>query len=143
VADPLVVHTDLALFLTAWYRAALVGRPEPVCADVTVTNTEPGPNDPFPDKLLVIQDYGGTDTSLLTAERDVGLSVLAGTKQNPKDALDLALIVHALRSQIPSAAPDNPVAAVTSSNGPIAVAEAQDRARRYITLQLSVVGKPL
>jgi hypothetical protein len=140
VAEPLVVHADLELFLTGWFRTALAARPEPVCQGVTVTNREPGPTETFPNRLLVIRDDGGADTSVLTAERDVGLSILAGTKENPKDANDLARIVHALRSQIPAVAPDNPVSAVLSSRGPFAVTESQPKARRYITLTLAVVG---
>lgn len=142
MSDPLVVHTDLELFLCDWYRVALAARPEPVCQGVEVGNREPDEGE-FPAKLLVIRDDGGPDTSLLTAQRNVGLSVLAGTHANPSEAIQLALIVHALRSQIPSPDPANPVAAVLSSNGPYAVQEAQDRARRYMTFGLSVVGRLL
>jgi hypothetical protein len=139
VPDPLVAHDDLELFLVGWYRQALTARPETVCRGVVVDNKEPT-GTTFPAKLLVIRNDGGPDTSILTAERDVGLSVLAGTKENPKDANDLARIVHALRNQIPAVEPGNPVSAVLASNGPFPVAEAQPRARRYITLTLSVVG---
>lgn len=144
MADPLVTHSDLELFLTGWYRAALAGlaASHPVCAGVMVTNREPSTGT-FPAKLLVIRDDGGPDTSMLTADRSVGLSVLAGTKENPKDAIDLALIVHALRSQIPAVAPGNPVAAVVDSNGPYPVPESQPRSRRYMTFTLSVVATAL
>lgn len=142
MADPLVAHADLEFFLTGWYRAALAARPEGVCRNVVVDNKEPSAA-PFPARLLVIRDDSGPDTSFLTAERSVGLSVLAGSRMNPKDANDLARIVHALRSQIPSADPANPVAAVVDSNGPYPMEEAQDRARRYITLTLSVVASAL
>lgn len=143
MADPLVIHSNLELFLTTWYRAALEARPELVCRDVEVVNREPEPGKPFPEKLLVISDFGGPDTSILTAERSVGLSVLAGTRENPKDAVDLALIVHALRTQIPAVEPGNPVTAVLAANGPYPVPENQPRARRYITLTLGVAGTPL
>jgi hypothetical protein len=144
MADPLVIQADIELFLTQWYRNALAERPEAVCADVEVTNREPGPNvDPFPAKLLVIRDDGGPDTSIITAERNVGLSVLAGTKENPKDANDLARIVHALRNQIPAVIAGNPVAAVIASNGPFPVAESQPRARRYITVTFAIAGELL
>lgn len=140
--DPAVVHDDLELFLTAWYRAALAARPEEVCQGVEIDNREPT-GDNFPDRLLVIRDDGGPDTSILTGTRTVGLSVLAGDPENPKDAADLAAIVHALRTQIPSTDPDNPVAAVLGSLGPYRVPESQPRARRYMTFTLSVVGKAL
>lgn len=144
MAEPLVAHADLELFLVGWYRTALaaLAATHPVCAGVRVVNREPTEG-PFPAKLLVIRDDGGPDTSLLTGTRSVGLSVLAGTKENPKDAVDLALIVHALRNQIPAVAPGNPVAAVLESNGPVPVPEAQPRSRRYLTLTLSVVATAL
>jgi hypothetical protein len=138
VADPLVIHDDLELFLCAWYRNALAARPEDVCRDVVVSNTET--NDP---KQLIIQDNGGPDTSIISAERDVGLSILAGTVELPQDANDLARIVHALRTQIPAVEPGNPVSAVIASNGPYAVPENQPKARRYISLTLAVAGTPL
>jgi hypothetical protein len=143
VADPLVVHADLEQFLCAWYRTALAARPEAVCRDVEVDNSEPAPGTGFPAKLLVIHDFGGPDTSVISAERDVGLSVLAGTKDSPYEANELARIVHALRSQIPSVDASNPVAAVLKSIGPTPVDESQQRARRYISLTLSVVGSLL
>jgi hypothetical protein len=143
MADPLVAHDDLEMFLVNWYRAALADRPEEVCRDVEVGNSEPLPGAPFPKRLLVVRVDGGSDTSILTAERDVGLSVLAGTKEDPQDANGLARIVHALRTQIPAVAPGNPVAAVLRSSGPYPVPETQPRARRYIPLTLAVVGVPL
>ncbi|OZD48576.1 hypothetical protein CH252_18770 [Rhodococcus sp. 06-1477-1B] len=139
--DPVVIHVDLELFLVNWYRAALAARPEDVCQGVEVDNREPGGD--FPRRLVVIRDDSGPDTSLLTGERTVGISVLAGDPENPKEAADLAAIVHALRTQIPSTDPDNPVAAVLGSLGPHRVPESQPRARRYMTVTLSVVGKAL
>lgn len=142
MADPLVIHDDLLLFLTSWYRAALAARPEPVCAAVVVTHREPTIGE-FPAKALIIRTDGGPDTSFLTGERDVGLSVLAGTQESPKEANDLAAIVHALRTQIPSPDPDNPVSAVLSSNGPYPVPEAQERARVYMNMTLAVLGRAI
>lgn len=142
MADPLVAHDDLELFLTEWYRARLTARPEPICHDVEVGNREPtGPD--FPKKMLIIRVDGGPDTSILTAERDVGLSVLAGTKEDPTDANELARIVHALRNQIPAVEAGNPVAALIASSPPIPVPEQQARARRYIPITLAVVARPL
>lgn len=134
MADPLVIHDDVALFLTTWYRAALAARPEPVCQGVSVDVAETDAA-----RQLIITDLGGPDTSIVTAERDVNLSILAGTKENPKDANDLARIVHGLRTQIPAAAPGNPIAAVLASSGPFPVPESQPKARRLITVTFSVV----
>ncbi|WP_156459339.1 hypothetical protein [Microbacterium sp. Leaf436] len=141
MSDPAVIHADLVLFLVNWYRAALEARPEDVCRGVEVDNREPKGD--FPARLLVIRNDGGPDTSILTGRRNVGLSVIAGNEENPKDAEDLAAIVHALRTQIPSVDADNPVAAVLGSLGPYEVNESQPRARRYMTFSLSVVGKAL
>lgn len=142
MAEPLVIQADLELFLVGWYRRVLAARPEPVCQGVEVGNAEPADGE-FPARMLVIHDVSGADTSFLTAHRDVYLSVLAGTQENPKDANDLARIVHALRSQIPAVEPGNPVAAVVSSRGPIPVPEEQPRARRLVVVTFSVVGAPL
>lgn len=141
MAEPLVIQADLELFLCAWYRRALAARPEPVCQNVVVGNSEP--EGEFPERMLVIHDVSGFDTSIITAERDVNLSILAGTRENPKEANDLARIVHALRSQIPAVEPGNPVAAVVSSRGPMPVPEEQPRARRLVIVTFSVVGEPL
>jgi hypothetical protein len=143
VADPLVVHDDLEMFLTAWYRTALAGRPEPVCEDVVVDRVEPGPDEEWPEKLLVIRDDGTARTSFLTGEASIGLTVFAGSKQNPKDAKDLARIVLALAAGVPSADPENPVAALLDSNGPYMVPEAQPRARVYSNVSLAVAGRAL
>lgn len=141
--DPLVIHDDLELFLTRWYRAALGRRPEVVCQAAIVANREPKAGEPFPAVLVVIRDDGGPETSILTGERSVGVSVLAGTKDDPQDAVDLARIVFALRSQIPAVEPGNPVAAVLGANGPYEVAEPQPHARRYMTFTLIVAASLL
>ncbi|PPF64540.1 hypothetical protein C5E11_03875 [Clavibacter michiganensis] len=143
MADPLVIEADLILFLTSWYRDFLEGRDEAVCGDVLVTDHEPLPGEEWPEKMLIISDGGGFQTSFLTSSASVRLNILAGTKENPTDADDLARIVHAARSQIPAAEPGNPVTAVLGSTRPVAVREAQPRARRYLTLTLGVVGSLL
>ncbi|MFI8593730.1 hypothetical protein ACIGCK_04780 [Microbacterium sp. NPDC078428] len=142
MADPAVIIDDLELYLTGWYRAALAARPEPVCADVAVVRVE-SPNDPPPAKQLVIRDDGTTMTSFLTGEASIGLTVLAGTRANPHDAKELARIVLALASQIPSPDPDNPFTALLSSNGPFMVPEETTFARVYSAVTFSVAGRAL
>lgn len=139
--DPLVIHTDLDAYLQAWYKAALAARTEPVCAGVEVVTQEPPPGATFPKKLLVVRDDGGPSLSIVTAERAVGLDVLAGSKTNPKDANDLIRIILAITPSL--AVPGTPVAAVPEVNGPFKVDEAQDRARRYGTATLILAGSPL
>lgn len=135
MSDPLVAYDNLTLFLVNWYRARLAARLEPVCQGVRVSNIESDAP-----KQLIVTDLGGPDTSVLTGLRDVNLSVLAGTRENSKDADDLARIVHALRTQIPSVDPSNPVSAVIESAGPFPVIESQQKARRLITVTFAVVG---
>lgn len=140
--DPLILFDDLELFLTGWFRTALAARPEPVCADVEVVRTEPaGDASTWPAKVLVIRDDGTTDDEILTGDASIGLTVLAGTKANPKDAKDFARIVYAMLLQIPSGDPLNPVAAIGTRNGPFLVDEAQPRARVYMTATLRVAAR--
>lgn len=158
MADPLVVNSDLELFLTGWYRTALQGSEAAAAAarlgaasglldDVEVDNKEPA-EPPFPQKLLVIRDDGGPETSPVTGERSVGLSVLVGTKLAAKPANDLIRIVLALTVMLPAPdspaqSPRNPISAVLERNGPFAVDEAQDRARRFATVVFAVTPEPV
>lgn len=138
--DPIVTHGDLEMFLIGWYRDRLEERAEPVTDDVEVDRVE---REPLPLRLVVIRDDGGTETSFLTGEASIGVSVLAGTKSNPTDAKVLGEIAYALRSQIPSADPLNPVSRVLDSTRPVLIPESQERARVYFTLTLAVAGRPL
>jgi hypothetical protein len=157
VADPLVIDSDLELFLTGWYRTALAGTEAALLAarigassglltGVEVDNKEPA-DPPFPAKLLVIRDDGGPASSQVTGERSVGLTVLAGSKLAPKDANDLIRIVLALVVLIPAPdageTPRNPVSAVLERNGPFPVVEEQDRARRFATVVFAVTPQPI
>lgn len=138
-----IIHADLELFLTEWLRRELAQRPEPVCQGVEVSNREPPVGETFPARLVVVRDDSGNRTSIITRHTSVGISVLAGTKDNPQDATDLARIVLALAEDCAAVEPGNPVAAVLESNGPYPVPEAQPHSRRYMTLVMSVVGSPL
>lgn len=139
MAESLLTHTSLEQFLVAWYQEVLDARPEAIAHDVEVERVEPKK---FPPKLLIIRDDGGPDVSFLTSEASVGFSVLAGTKSSPKPAWDLALLAHALLSQIAApgdkTVPRNPVAALLESSRPVMVGEEQDRARVYFTATFSV-----
>lgn len=138
--DPIITHTDLEMFLIGWYRDRLAARPEEITEDLEVDRVE---REPLPRRLIVIRDDGGDETSFLTGDASVGVSVLAGTKSDPTDAKSLADLAYALRSQIPSRDPLNPVSAVLGSTRPVMVTESQERARVYFTLNLAVAGRPL
>lgn len=158
MADPLVIDSDLELFLTSWYRTALagpdaaalavrIGATAGLLSGVEVDNKEPSTGT-FPAKLLVIRDDGGPETSPVTGERSVGMTVLAGSKLAPKDANDLIRIVLALvvlipAPDVPGQTPRNPVAAVLERNGPFSVVEEQDRARRFATVVFAVTPQPI
>lgn len=137
-----VIHADLELFLTGWLREALAARPEPVCAGVKVDNKEPLPTAQWPARLVVIRYDGSTQTSVVTDEASVGVTVFAGTQSLPKEANDLARIVRALIGGCAGRERDNPVADVETT-GPVAVADSGVRARRYFTASMKVVGSVL
>jgi hypothetical protein len=128
------------LFLTGWFRTRLAARPEPECAGVVVDNKHPEPKEVWPEKLLVVRYDGGTPTSAVTDEATIGLTVYAGSKSYPQPAVNLARIVRAMLQQVPAVEPGNPVAAVITSNGPIAIPDDGPLACRYITADLSVAG---
>jgi hypothetical protein len=142
VADPAVIYPDLEDYLIGWYRTALAARPEAVCAGVVVARTESEATPP-PKKQLIIRDDGTTRETFITGQASIGMTVLAGTKANPKDAKALAAIVLSLASQIPSPDPDNPFASLDAATGPYMVPEAATVARVYSTATFSVAGRPL
>ena len=138
-----IIHDDLELWLTGWLRAQLVARPEPVCDGVKVDNKEPQPGTPWPQKLVVVRYDGSSLEELHVDSASVGVTVYAGTKALPKDANDLARIVRALVGDSARVEPGNPVAAVNGSTGPVPVADAGEKAVRYLTFELAVVGSAL
>lgn len=136
-----IIHDDLELWLTGWLRAQLAARPEAVCQGVKVDNKVPAGT--LPSKLVVVRYDGSSVEELHVDSASVGVTVYAGTKALPKDANDLARIVRALIGDSARVEPGNPVAAVTGSNGPIPVADEGEKAVRYLTFELAVVGSAL
>lgn len=136
-----IIHADLELWLTGWLRAQLAARPEPVCQGVKVDNKVPAGT--LPSKLVVVRYDGSSVEELHVDSASVGVTIYAGTKALPKDANDLARIVRALIGDSARVEPGNPVAAVTASNGPIPVADEGEKAVRYLTFELAVVGSAL
>jgi hypothetical protein len=141
VAEPILVEGDLILYLVTKYRALLAGYSELSY----VTGVETAAREPSPDAdepptypLVVFGDNGGDDTSFITSEADVRVSVLAGSKQNPKPAMDLAHLVRGLRSQLPGVGDDVPVAASLRATRPTLVPEDSDHARAYFLLTVAV-----
>lgn len=136
-----IIHADLELWLTGWLRAQLTARSEAVCQGVKVDNKVPAGT--LPSKLVVVRYDGSSVEELHVDSASVGVTVYAGTKALPKDANDLARIVRALIGDSARVEPGNPVAAVTASSGPIPVADEGEKAVRYLTFELAVVGSAL
>lgn len=136
-----IIHDDLELWLTGWLRAQLAARPEAVCQGVTVDNKVPAGT--LPSKLVVVRYDGSSLEELHVDSAAVGITVYAGTKALPKDANDLARIIRALIGDSARVEAGNPVAAVLGSTGPIPVADEGEKAVRYLTFELAVVGSAL
>jgi hypothetical protein len=130
-----VLFTDLELYLTARIRAELAAIGTPLTANVFVSNRFP---DPAREKTVVVRDDSGSSSSIVTKEPSVGITVLGKTDQT---ATDLANIVHMIMSDCAGPELDNPVANVRGSNGPFKVLDEAGQPRRYMTFDLSVVGK--
>lgn len=138
-----IIHADLELWAVGWLANRLNARPEEVCSDVVVDNKEPGPDAPWPKRLVVLRDDGSTEDELNVDSATLGATVYAGTKVLPKDANDLARIVRAIIRDSAQVEPGNPVAAVVTSAGPFKVDDARPEAVRYLTFELKVVGSAL
>lgn len=142
-----VLPPDVELYLTRWLRDQLADRNDvPAGGRVATREWKPPTGDPGatpPTWQVIVRDDSGPDTSVITQEISVGISILAGTKENPTAASSLARLVKAIMRDAAGLQPGNPIAAVIGSLGPYAVAEETTYARRYMTFDLSVVGTPL
>ncbi|MDJ1372758.1 hypothetical protein [Gulosibacter molinativorax] len=124
---------DIELWLTGYLRGKF-----PHC---TVTNKEPpdlGRLLPLTKPLIVVRDDSGPRLDFMLFQNAVGVSVLAGTKANDKPANDLAREVAAvLFDDGITGIEQSPVTRVEwdGCNGPYAVDESSDVARRYMTVE--------
>jgi len=138
----MITPPDMELWATGYLRAELaaLGR------DVEVSNKEPAALDAssMEKPLIVVRDDSGSQTSAVTYDRSLGISVLYGTRQDDQGAGDLARKVMAIMADDAVAETEgSPVAAVVRDgcNGPYSVIEAQDLHRKYMTVEYSVVGE--
>lgn len=134
-----VTPPDLELFLTRYLRERAAARGDVVkvgnkeSADLTVTSSD----------QIVVRDDSGSRTGWTSFERSAGVSVLAGTRLNDFPANELARDVFAdLTDEAILTWPGSPIASIEwdGCNGPYAVPEQMDKARRYMTVAYSVVG---
>ena len=133
----LYLPPDIEDYLTRWLRGRI--------PDISVGNKEPLKlATPLEKPIVVVRDDSGTRTGLVTWDRSVGVSILAGSKSYDKPANDLARLVYAhLTDDTITDAPGSPIAAILDDGctGPYAVQDDQDVARRYMTIEYSVTGE--
>lgn len=139
-----VIFPDPVEWLIGWLWDRLEERPEWYARGVVVSNREPdeGSAD-FPDRLVVVGSSGDTAGDLILAEASIRVSVLAGSREAPKECVDLSRLVHALVRDCARDEPGNPVARVVAARGPMSVVEVHPRARRLMTYDLALVGGAL
>lgn len=135
-----VTAPDVEMWLVNYVRATLAAEGD----SVQVSNKEPADLQlPRTRPLIVVRDDSGNRESHVTFDRSIGVSVLAGTRMNDLPANTLARTVMAILTddEIVSA-PGSPIASVEwdGCNGPYPVMESLDVARRYLTVQYTVIG---
>ena len=135
-----VTPPDLELWLTGYVRARAAAEGQ----TVTVGNKEPDRLSlPLVKPLIVIRDDSGSRLGWTTFDRSIGATVLAGTRQNDRPANDLARwLAGVLMDDEIVLAEGSPFASVDwgGCNGPYAVADPLDVARRYMTVQYIASG---
>ena len=136
--NPLVLPADVVSYLVPYLRASLTAH----FPDVKVADAEPDANAKWPAELVVIRHDTNSATSVITEDVSIGVSVYAGTKENPQRARDIARYVYAFVRASPGLQVGNPIAAVTDSNGPYLTSDERSVALAYQTHSLSAVGTP-
>ena len=135
-----VTPPDLEKWLTEYVRAQASAAGH----SVDVGNKEPATLElPLKRPLIVIRDDSGVRLDHTTYDRSIGASVLGWTKQNDRPANDLARwLASVLHDSDLPLIPGTPIASVEwgGCNGPYAVTETLDVARRYLTAQYVVAG---
>lgn len=129
-----VVPPDLEAFLVGYLRAVL---------GVEVDNKVPGGWDGTA-RLVTVRDDGGPKTGLTTFDRSVGVTVYAGSRQDPSDASAIARRAFAaLTSPTIAWEKGSPIAAVEDDGclGPYQTTDDHDSAAYYMTVEYSVVGE--
>lgn len=143
-----VLPPDLEAWLTGYVRSLLPSAVIPTVPDVAEAKVSNKERDAgaLPPVKIVIRDDGGPRTSLVTFQRSVGVSVLAGTRINDSPARDLARWLFAVLTDdsLPLLGGSGcPITDVSSANGPYPVDENQDRTRMYFTVEYAVAGTPV
>jgi hypothetical protein len=139
----MILPPDMELFLTDYLRGVLADRGE----SVRVTNVEPsftGSNPvelPLSKPIIVIRDDSGPMREIVTFDRSIGVTVLAGSKADMQAANNLArLAFGVMTDRAIIDVEDSPIASIEDTNGPYAASDDLDVARRYFTVDYIVVG---
>lgn len=135
-----VIPPDLELWLADHVRALA----EAEGLVVRIANSEPVPLVlPLDRPLIVIRESAGSRIDWTTFERSISISVLAGEREDPADARNVArwLAGVLFDEELPFVA-DSPITAVEFDGciGPVAAAEPLDVSRRALTAQYIVTG---
>ncbi len=142
-----VIFTDLEKFLTGHIRTELAALPGQPYSGGFISNQfyDPEKDDQRspPPYQVIVRDDSGPDTSIITQEPAVGVTVLMGDDASQgEEATGLALVVKMIMKDCAGTGIDNPVAAVLGASGPFKVADPSGVPRRYMTFELAVTGRP-
>lgn len=137
---PRIVPASVDEWLVPHLRRSL--RAEGIDAQVDVVEP-PTLDAPLARPLIVVRMDGGAQSSPLTFSCQVGISVLAGARQNDALARRVAGLVYAVATDMEIVfASGSPITAVDygACTPPVGVSDDQDVARRYMTVSYLVVG---
>lgn len=137
---PRIVPASVDEWLVPHLRRSL--RAEGIDAQVDVVEP-PTLDAPLARPLVVVRMDGGAQSSPLTFSCQVGISVLAGARQNDALARRVAGLMYAVATDMEIVfASGSPITAVDygACTPPVGVSDDQDVARRYMTVSYLVVG---
>ena len=137
---PRIVPASVDEWLVPHLRRSL--RAEGIDAQVDVVEP-PTLDAPLARPLVVVRMDGGAQSSPLTFSCQVGISVLAGARQNDALARRVAGLVYAVATDMEIVfASGSPITAVDygACTPPVGVSDDQDVSRRYMTVSYLVVG---
>lgn len=135
-----VLRPDLEVWATSYLRDEL----RQLGVDAEVDSMEPADmRFPLERPLVVVRDDSGPRTSPVGFDASLGVSVLAGSRQDDREARRIGRLVFAILSDddLPLVE-GSPVIAVDygGCSGPYSVDDPHDVARRYMTISWAVVG---
>lgn len=132
-----VLPPDIGLFLTKYLRTEF--------PDADVVENEPADLElPLAKPLIVVRDDSGPRETVVTFNRTVGVSVMAGSPEYPTPAINLARqVAGVLFDDAIALVPGSPIASVDPAgcNGPYAVPEQLSVAKQYLTADYVTVGE--